>query len=106
MALEGKFSDSGLQDLDDGEVVLTALARELVMKQGVGESADAIWKLLQIQQPAHQPEEEIPLIPPKLAARPEPTLRPVTPLAVFTQMARPARRRHAPPVAEDQLSLF
>ena len=36
MALEGKFSDSGLQDMDDGEDVLTALARELVMKQGVG----------------------------------------------------------------------
>ena len=36
MALEGKFSESGLQSMDDGADVLTTLARELVMNQGVG----------------------------------------------------------------------
>jgi hypothetical protein len=51
MALEGKFSDSGLQAMDDGADVLTTLARELVMHQGVGQSADEVWKALQAQQP-------------------------------------------------------
>ena len=51
MAIEGKFSDSGLQSMDDGSDVLTTLARELVMHQGVGQSADEVWKALQAQQP-------------------------------------------------------
>ena len=51
MAMEGKFSDSGLQAMDDGADVLTTLARELVMHQGVGQSADEVWKALQAQQP-------------------------------------------------------
>ena len=50
MAIEGKFSDSGLQSMDDGSDVLTTLARELVMHQGVGQSADEVWKALQAQQ--------------------------------------------------------
>jgi hypothetical protein len=55
MAIEGKFSDSGLQAMDDGADVLTTLARELVMHQGVGQSADEVWKALQTQQPQSQP---------------------------------------------------
>ena len=51
MAMEGKFSDSGLQAMDDGADVLTTLARELVMHQGVGQSADEVWRALQVQQP-------------------------------------------------------
>jgi Helicase conserved C-terminal domain/Type III restriction enzyme, res subunit len=54
MALEGKFSESGLQAMDDGADVLTTLARELVMHQGVGQSADEVWKALQAQQPHTQ----------------------------------------------------
>jgi hypothetical protein len=50
MALEGKFSDSGLQAMGDGADVLTTLARELVMHQGVGQSAEQVWKALQAQQ--------------------------------------------------------
>ena len=46
MAIEGKFSDSGLQAMDDGADVLTTLARELVMHQGVGQSADDVWRAL------------------------------------------------------------
>jgi hypothetical protein len=54
MALEGKFSESGLQSIDDGADVLTTLARELVMNQGVGKLADDVWKALQVQQPQTQ----------------------------------------------------
>ena len=65
MAIEGKFSDSGLQSMDDGSDVLTTLARELVMHQGVGQSADEVWRALQAQQasaerpPMDTPEPEI-----------------------------------------------
>ena len=60
MAIEGKFSDSGLQAMDDGADVLTTLARELVMHQGVGQSADEVWKALQAQQPQSQTPESPP----------------------------------------------
>ena len=49
MALEGKFVDSELQSLDEGDDVLTSLARELVMSRGIGDSADAVWKELRTQ---------------------------------------------------------
>jgi hypothetical protein len=44
MMMEGKFSGEGLQAFDDdGDDMLSAMARELVEKAGVGASADAIW---------------------------------------------------------------
>jgi hypothetical protein len=95
MALEGKFCDSALQDMDDGEDVLTALARELVMKQGIGESADAVWKLLQAQQPVHRPAEEV---------APDPQQSEML-LATLAETAPQARRTTAA-VAGEQLSLF
>jgi hypothetical protein len=95
MALEGKFCDSALQDMDDGEDILTALARELVMKQGIGESADAVWKLLQTQQPVQRAAAELAPIP----------QQPEVPLTGFTATAPPARRTTAA-VAGEQLSLF
>jgi hypothetical protein len=58
MALEGKFSDSGLQAMDDGADVLTTLARELVMHQGVGQSADEVWRLLRDRNSLHYSESD------------------------------------------------
>jgi hypothetical protein len=49
LALEGKFSGEGLQALDDGDDMLTAMARELVMERGIGEPAAAVWRQLQAQ---------------------------------------------------------
>jgi hypothetical protein len=46
LALEGKFAGEGLQALDEDEDMLTAMARELVEKNRIGESADAVWKTL------------------------------------------------------------
>jgi len=48
MMMEGKFSGEGLQAFDDdGDDMLSAMARELVEKAGVGASADAIWRDLE-----------------------------------------------------------
>ena len=46
LTMEGKFAGEGLQNIDDDDDMLSAMARELVEKNGIGESADAIWKTL------------------------------------------------------------
>lgn len=46
LMMEGKFSGEGLQSLDADEDLMSAMARELVGKGGVGESADAVWQQL------------------------------------------------------------
>jgi hypothetical protein len=107
MALEGKFSESGLQSMDDGADVLTTLARELVMNQGVGQSADDVWKALQAQQPQTE----------MAAIATEPVLLPAAPLVSVPRSASnlmfgrdipptPARRKVAGEPSADQLSLF
>jgi hypothetical protein len=46
LALEAKFSGEGLQALDESDDMLTAMARKLVEKNNIGESADAVWRQL------------------------------------------------------------
>jgi hypothetical protein len=85
LMMEGKFSGEGLQALDTDEDLMSAMARELVEKAGVGESADAIWRELDHErekvQPrpvAEEPESEdnsasVPDLPGLIAAEPAPT---------------------------------
>jgi hypothetical protein len=53
LTMEGKFAGEGLQSIDDDDDMLSAMARELVEKNGIGDSADAIWKAL------HQEHEKL-----------------------------------------------
>ena len=46
LPLEGKLHADGLQAMDSDDDLLTAMARELVTRQGVGEAASEIWKTL------------------------------------------------------------
>ena len=46
LAMEGKFVGEGLQTLDEDDDMLTAMAKELVEKNGIGEGADLVWKRL------------------------------------------------------------
>jgi hypothetical protein len=46
LTMEGKFAGEGLQSVDEDDDMLSAMARELVEKNGIGDSADAIWKAL------------------------------------------------------------
>ncbi len=46
LALEGKLHAEGLQSMDEDEDLLTAMARELVTRQGVGEKAAEVWRAL------------------------------------------------------------
>ena len=55
LMMEGKFSGEGLQALDTDEDLMSAMARELVEKAGVGESADAVWRELDQERKQIQP---------------------------------------------------
>jgi hypothetical protein len=74
LMMEGKFSGEGLQSLDTDEDLMSAMARELVEKAGVGESADAIWRELD-----HEREK---VLPRPGAAEPEQEPNPVLDLPV------------------------
>ena len=54
LAMEGKLQAEGLQAIDEDDDVLTAMARELVTRQGVGEQAAEIWRSLQQQSAQEQ----------------------------------------------------
>jgi hypothetical protein len=46
LTMEGKFAGEGLQNIDEDDDMLSAMARELVERSGIGETADAVWKAL------------------------------------------------------------
>lgn len=46
LTMEGKFAGEGLQSIAEDHDVLSAMARELVESNGIGDSADAVWKAL------------------------------------------------------------
>jgi hypothetical protein len=73
LMMEGRFSGEGLHSMDADDDMLAAMARELVEKGGVGESADAVWQELRKERavslpapktvearPAFEMEDEIP----------------------------------------------
>jgi hypothetical protein len=107
MALEGKFSDSGLQSMDDGSDVLTTLARELVMHQGLGQSADEVWKALQAQQ-ANIERPPVETIEPEVTAEaPLVSIRRSNSALVGQDVPVAPIRRKAPSESPaEQLSLF
>jgi len=40
----GKFAGEGLQSIDEDDDMLSAMARELVERDGIGETANSIWR--------------------------------------------------------------
>jgi len=46
LTLEGKFAGEGLHNIEEDDDMLAALARELVEKDGIGQTADAVWSEL------------------------------------------------------------
>ena len=112
--MEGKFSNEGLQGIEDDDDVLTAMARELVTEKGVGESAASVWKAVQEQHarllPASSSHEEE--IEQESAASPLQRIgclslaRPKA-LIFGTRLERePSRRRPLIVESDSQLSLF
>jgi len=124
LAMEGKFSNEGLQSAGEDDDLLMTMARELVTERGIGETAETAWRLVQQQNEAFghreaqseerssevlQPVEEEVISPPR---GPVPTVADQLVLFGASLVAaadhqRPARRR---PVAvsnrDGQLDLF
>jgi superfamily II DNA or RNA helicase len=46
LTMEGKFAGEGLQNIDEDDDMLSAMARELVERNDIGENADSVWKAL------------------------------------------------------------
>ncbi|HLI83341.1 MAG TPA: helicase-related protein [Bryobacteraceae bacterium] len=110
LAMEGKFSDGGLQSFEEDDDILTAMARELVTKHGIGESADALWKRLQAEQLRPQtPTPSVAADSELDPAAPPPVTMPTLASALkFGQRppVTPAQRQPDPPPASEQFSLF
>src|SRR5258708_1702778 len=66
LTMEGKFAGEGLQNLDEDDDMLSAMARELVERNGIGETADAVWKALNTEHqklfPTNSDSDNTPLI--------------------------------------------
>jgi SNF2 family DNA or RNA helicase len=56
LTMEGKFAAEGLQNIDEDDDMLSAMARELVERNGIGDSADAVWKALNAEPPEAVPD--------------------------------------------------
>ena len=112
LAMEGKFCREGLQALEEDDDMLTAMARELVTKNGVGESADAVWRQIQAEHsnlaPASVTPEPAPVIEDAPLVMPVLTIPAVASALKFGSKPpseRPVRRRDELP-AGAQFSLF
>jgi hypothetical protein len=44
--MEGKFAGEGLQSIDEDDDMLSAMAREPVERNGIGDTADSVWRAL------------------------------------------------------------
>jgi len=120
LMMEGKFSGEGLQALDTDEDLMSAMARELVEKAGVGETADAVWRELEQEREKIQPrpgvedpeqeEEPAPILDPPARATPPPV---PTTFGIHLTEPPPAMKKRKKPAlwptskeANAQLSLF
>ena len=54
--MEGKLATDGLQAIDEGDDILMAMAKDPVTEKGIGENADAVWKLFRSRSSFHYPE--------------------------------------------------
>ena len=55
LMMEGKFSGEGIHSLESDDDLMSAMARELVERGHVGESADAVWADLKRERDLHLP---------------------------------------------------
>ncbi len=85
LPMEGKLHADGLQSMDADDDLLTAMARDLVMRQGVGEGAAEVWRSLAVNHSAKQATGvvlEVVDAMPTMQEQPEPShwIQPVGPM--------------------------
>ena len=101
LMMEGKFSGEGLQSLDAGEDLMSAMARELVERAGVGQSADAIWADVKRQRAIHMPSPPAVIEAIEVPQSPSPVQQELPALVLLH--AGEGKRKQIPDM---QLSLF
>jgi hypothetical protein len=77
LMMEGKFSGEGIHSLERDDDLMSAMARELVERGHVGESADAVWADLKRERdlnlasmPAHPSQDTVAVTEEELAEMP------------------------------------
>jgi superfamily II DNA or RNA helicase len=113
LAMEGKFSGEGLHSLGETDDILTAMARELVTEQKIGESAEAVWRQLQVEHSkVVSPPSVVPAVPDvDSASRPLPVLPSPAGSSTLKFGVRPPLspnqdREGTPPAEHEQFLLF
>ena len=81
LPMEGKLHADGLQSVDADDDLLTAMARDLVTRQGVGEAAADVWRTLAVKhQGPSLAVETTPQVPEAESAQSVPWIQPVGPM--------------------------
>ena len=120
LTMEGKFAGEGLQSMDEDDDMLSAMARELVEKNGIGDTADAVWrslndvhqKLFPVAPSAAEPEDASVLLPASSDSQATELIEAAInsgPVLVFGQNSdalRSSRRRPRTTSVPEQPSLF
>ena len=120
LTMEGKFAGEGLQSIDEDDDMLSAMARELVERNGIGETANAVWKSLNTEHQRRFPAasrtdgDTAVVEAPGVLVDTQPDLSdPVDradkpPIFIFGQRPESlsGRRRRARPPVPEQASLF
>ncbi|MGA8439409.1 MAG: hypothetical protein WB762_29080 [Candidatus Sulfotelmatobacter sp.] len=116
LTMEGKFAGEGLQSIDEDDDMLSAMARELVERNGIGDTADSVWRAPSTKHqklfPGRSHRDDDGLSIEKPDAQPDPAnlleeAMDTASLVVFGQrLGALARKRRARPVVPEQASLF
>ena len=121
LTMEGKFAGEGLQSIDEDDDMLSAMARELVERNGIGETADAVWRALNTEHQELFPtnsrsdDDALPIEMPGvlLDTQSDPaglveSAMDAASIVVFGQrpQALSGKRRRGRPVVPEQASLF
>jgi hypothetical protein len=122
LTMEGKFAGEGLQSIEEDDDMLSAMARELVERDGIGDTADSVWRAFTAEhqklfpgRSSHGDDDassiEIPGV--LLGTEPAPaslveSAIDAASIVVFGQrpQALSSKRRRGRPVVPEQASLF
>jgi hypothetical protein len=105
LTMEGKFSGEGIHSLESDDDMMSAMARELVERGRVGESADAVWADLKRERnlylpggPADPPQDTVAVTEEELAEIPLLLPQPVPepPAPAFVHAAAKPQQKPSP----------
>jgi hypothetical protein len=100
LMMEGKFSGEGIHSLESDDDMMSAMARELVERGRVGESADAVWADLKRERAQLMPST--PMVQTALGEDDDPSLpllplEPVTASSPALHLVEPNAKRQQKP---------